>query len=498
MNNDRKKLQCWLMIGGITAAMNLSFLADVQASQQSMSSVTEAAQIQPMTDGSEKYMMKSDGFYCLDVNGARSNTPEIHYFKDFMIDGTVFDGYYYHDQDGKFKACTSHMEYLKEIPLFELAELEQNDTQDSQEETADTESAQKADGFYFVNNLGRLSAAPQVRYIDHLTLNGTTFDGYYYFNEDGKLLTEPQIHQLKMNCYMQEFDGSYYFGGTNGALLQESTVTPEGFITDETGCVTNLEDLGIENLKPQLEKLLEGYQGTWSVYVKDLDQDKEIVINDTQLYSASLIKAFVMEKTYQDLDAIIENKAKKLNTKDVQTARGKVDDLLWNMITVSDNESFNELVKLQTESLDFKKGAEAVNEYLEKQGYTETKVQHTLHPAASAKESLGGRNMTSVKDCGMLLEKIYNKECVSEEASEKMLDLLKHQQNTWKIPQGLPEGIGSANKTGETDQDQHDMAIVYGEKTTYILCVMSEDCPEGTAITNIQNISKMVYNYLNL
>ena len=97
--------------------------------------------------------------------------------------------------------------------------------------------------------------------------------------------------------------------------------------------------------------------------------------------------------------------------------------------------------------------------------------------------------MTSVKDCGALLEKIYNKECVSPEASEEMLNLLKNQENTWKIPEGLPEGILSANKTGETDQDQHDIAIV---------CVMSENCPEGTAVTNIQKISGLVYNYLNL
>ena len=31
------------------------------------------------------------------------------------------------------------------------------------------------------------------------------------------------------------FDGSYYFGGTNGALLQKSTVTDDGFIVDDTG-----------------------------------------------------------------------------------------------------------------------------------------------------------------------------------------------------------------------------------------------------------------------
>ena len=46
---------------------------------------------------------------------------------------------------------------------------------------------------------------------------------------------------------------------------------------------------------------------------------------------------------------------------------------------------------------------DAIKPILEKEGYTETSVQHTLHPAASAQESLGGRNMTSVKDCGTLL-----------------------------------------------------------------------------------------------
>ena len=367
------------------------------------------------------------------MNGAGSTQAEIHYFQDYEIDGTVFDGYYYHDADGKFKACSPHMEHLKGVAVFGDKTDEEADTQNAQE-------AEKFDGYYFVNNLGRLSAAPQVRYIDNLAIDGITLNGYYYFDENGRLVTEPGIHSLEMDCCEMNFDGSYYFGGTNGALLQESTVTDDGFIVDDTGKIVNMDDLGMDNLKPQLEKMLSGYQGTWSVYVKDLNEEKEILIN----------------------------------------------------------ESCNELVKLQTDSLDFKKGAEDINKYLEKEGYTETSVQHTLHPAASAQESLGGRNMTSVKDCGTLLEKIYKGECVSKEVSEEMLNLLSNQENTWKIPQGLPDGIKSANKTGETDQDQHDIAIVYGEKTTYILCVMSENCPESTAVTNIQNISKIVYNYLNL
>ena len=362
-------IKSYIIAGSLAGAisMALALPASVMAAQQSLASVTGQAQIQPMGDGSGKYMMKSDGFYCLDVNGAGSNQAEIHYFQDYEIDGTVFDGYYYHDADGKFKACSPHMEHLKGVAVF-------GDKTDEEAGTQNAQEAEKFDGYYFVNNLGRLSAAPQVRYIDNLAIDGSTLNGYYYFDENGRLVTEPGIHSLEMDCYEMNFDGSYYFGGTNGALLQESTVTDDGFIVDDTGKIVNMDDLGIDNLKPQLEKMLSGYQGTWSVYVKDLNEEKEILINDTSLYSASLIKAFVMAKTYEDMEQVKADEAKKLNTADTKTVDVKLNDLLWNMITVSDNESCNELVKLQTDSLDFKKGAEDINKYLEKEGYTLTEV----------------------------------------------------------------------------------------------------------------------------
>lgn len=454
-----------------------------QTAQGSLGSVTEESQILPIPGESGKYILKSNGFYCLNEDGTKENTPAVYYFDHFEIDGTVFDGYYYHDESGKFTAGNSHM--------VQITDLKASAKDGSGEEVS-------FDGCYMVNNLGKLSASPQVRYMDELVVDKTTYNGLYYFDEYGKMVTDPGIHYLEMNAAGQMFDGYYYFGGENGVLLQEEGETPEGFSVDKSGKVET-KDLGMDGLEKRLADLLGTYEGTWSVYVKDLTSDQEFEQNSQSLYSASLIKVFVMAQTYANMDAVLQNEAAKMK-KDVTdpSVSTKVNDLLWNMITVSDNESCNELVKLQTDSLDFKKGAEDINKYLEKEGYTETSVQHTLHPAASAQESLGGRNMTSVKDCGTLLEKIYKGECVSKEASEEMLNLLSNQENTWKIPQGLPDGIKSANKTGETDQDQHDIAIVYGEKTTYILCVMSENCPESTAVTNIQNISKIVYNYLNL
>lgn len=454
-----------------------------QTAQGSLGSVTEESQILPIPGENGKYILKSNGFYCLNEDGTKENTPAVYYFDHFEIDGTVFDGYYYHDESGKFTAGNSHM--------VQITDLKAPAKEGSGEEVS-------FEGCYMVNNLGKLSASPQVRYMDELVVDKTTYNGLYYFDEYGKMVTDPGIHYLEMNAAGQMFDGYYYFGGENGVLLQEEGETPEGFSVDKSGKVET-KDLGMDGLEKRLADLLGTYEGTWSVYVKDLTSDQEFEQNSQSLYSASLIKVFVMAQTYANMDAVLQNEAAKMK-KDVTdpSVSTKVNDLLWNMITVSDNESCNELVKLQTDSLDFKKGAEDINKYLEKEGYTETSVQHTLHPAASAQESLGGRNMTSVKDCGTLLEKIYKGECVSKEASEEMLNLLSNQENTWKIPQGLPDGIKSANKTGETDQDQHDIAIVYGEKTTYILCVMSENCPESTAVTNIQNISKIVYNYLNL
>ena len=86
-----------------------------QSAQGSLGSVTEESQILPIPDGSGKYILKSSGFYCLNEDGTRENTPAVHYFDHFVIDGTVFDGYYYHDENGKFAAGNPHMVQIKNL-----------------------------------------------------------------------------------------------------------------------------------------------------------------------------------------------------------------------------------------------------------------------------------------------------------------------------------------------------------------------------------------------
>ena len=169
-----------------------------QSAQGSLGSVTEESQILPIPDGSGKYILKSSGFYCLNEDGTRENAPAVHYFDHFVIDGTVFDGYYYHDENGKFAAGNPHMVQIKNLSA----------------PSEDGSGAEVSfDGCYMVNNLGKLSASPQVRYMDNLVVDKTTYNGLYYFDGYGKMITDPGIHYLNMNAAGQMFDGYYYFGG---------------------------------------------------------------------------------------------------------------------------------------------------------------------------------------------------------------------------------------------------------------------------------------------
>lgn len=160
-------LRRWkFLTAGLTVkTLGMSGILPVSAS--SMLSVTDEAQIRPINDGSEKYLMKSDGFYCLKDDGSKDDTAAVHYFDHVKIDGTVWMAFIIMMKVAAF-GCSSHM--------VKLTKLSCSENPDNAEEPVEF------DGYYMVNNLGKLTAAPQVRYISNYTVDKTTYDGYYYFD----------------------------------------------------------------------------------------------------------------------------------------------------------------------------------------------------------------------------------------------------------------------------------------------------------------------------
>lgn len=444
------------------------------------------------------------GFYLFDRNGVLLQEEGVHFIGNAKAKGVEFQGYYYTTKIGRFVSKEYGLQYLSGLQCRGIS----------------------FSGYFYVGAYGKLcdiSGTEQIRYLQPQRVSGKYFPaGYYYFNRFGRLCTKADFHDFTGTVNGRSFKGTYYFGASGGGLSQEagwvtvggksyyisaqgqkyvnrwvdgyyvlgdgtiarSMQVPDGSYVDCDGRKCAREEMALSPLKKQLTQMIAGYPGTWSVYVKDLKTGTVININDTSMYPASTIKAFVMASTF---DQISQKKLAYDNT---------IKSLMTSMITVSSNDAYNQLVRYNSPGRNFVSGAAVVNQYLTKNGYTSTACHSTLHPASSAYTSDGGTNKTSAKDCGVLLERIYRGTCVSSACSSEMLRLLLGQTRRWKIPAGLPAGTKVANKTGETSSYQHDIAIVYGPKTTYVLCVFSRTS-EYYGIRGIRSIAGKVHSYLN-
>ncbi len=230
-------------------------------------------------------------------------------------------------------------------------------------------------------------------------------------------------------------------------------------------------------LEAELKEKMSGWQGDWSLCMKNYSTDETISINSHQVYSASLIKLFVAQTVYQK---IAEGNLK-------ETA--KINDEVRKMLTYSDNDAWKYLAR-QLGGGSYSRGMSAMTLVSQASGFGDTGQFY--------KGSHKNYNFTSVNDCAMYLKMLLDGTVVNREYSDKILALLKQQQHTQKIPAGIPDGIRTANKTGELDYVQGDAAIVYAPNGTYILCIIGDSLENGYGqIGKIAELSRLVYEYLN-
>jgi beta-lactamase class A len=105
-------------------------------------------------------------------------------------------------------------------------------------------------------------------------------------------------------------------------------------------------------------------------------------------------------------------------------------------------------------------------------------------------------NMTSPRDMAYLLEKIYRRELVSPEASDQMLDIMKHQHLRDRLPRFLPTGWEIAHKTGLLRKACHDVGIVFSPKGDYLICVLtSHDSTYKMAKRFIATVGRITFDY---
>ena len=239
----------------------------------------------------------------------------------------------------------------------------------------------------------------------------------------------------------------------------------------------------LQVLKTALLPILRSYDGEWSVYVVDLENQKGLLIHDEAIPSASILKLFILGCVY---DAIETGKL---------TRTAELVDLMARMIRVSSNDAANRLIALLGDE-DYVKGVKAVNDYIIANGYSEKTRLYNPFQDESLKIDPNHTNHVSARDCGLFLERVYHRTLGSRKVCNEIEQWMLEQENRSKIPAGLPEGTSVGNKTGETDTIESDTAVVYSPGGDYIVCILSTGWEaKDTAIYRIRDLSAEIYDY---
>ena len=279
-----------------------------------------------------------------------------------------------------------------------------------------------------------------------------------------------------------------YAAETNVAVAEteQGTLSPSSENSDSVFGGTSasdepVTDEALQTLLNQIQEQLPADNGSWSVFVSDLINETEGSINDQTMQAASLIKLYIMGAIYENYDQIIG-----------QYGKDSVDSNLHSMITVSDNDAANTLTTYLGGG-NSSAGMQAVNSFCQEHGYTQTHMGRMLLASNDQDD-----NYTSVNDCGHFLIEVYKEEESSYAHASDMYALLKAQTRQNKIPAMLPNGVKTANKTGELDNVENDAGIIYDAANDLVIVFMSQNLSSaGNAQNTIASLSRTIYDYYN-
>ena len=295
-----------------------------------------------------------------------------------------------------------------------------------------------------------------------------------------------QLNQLKEQEAAQQASAAQNSADeseSSGTSQEEGTLSPSSNTT-----FTDNTDSSMDALLNQVQTLLPQDNGTWSVYVCNLLKDSDGTVNDTPMQAASLIKLYIMGAVYENYDSLAQSHS-----------ADTLDSNISAMITVSDNDAANTLVNWLGNG-DDAAGMSVVNQFCQAHGFTSTQMNRLLLASSE-----NGDNYTSVKDCGTFLKEIYQivNGTISDSTlpnAEAMYYQLKMQQRKNKIPAQMPDGVHTANKTGELDTVENDAAIIFdtAKGIDLVICFMSQDLNDtATAQNTIATDARAIYGYYN-
>lgn len=211
--------------------------------------------------------------------------------------------------------------------------------------------------------------------------------------------------------------------------------------------------------------------GDYGIIVRELSGQHRYAEHqpDKRFVTASTYKMFLAYTVFQKID-------QGIITSGQRTDMGwTVDQCIREMIVNSTNPCAISLQNLV--------GWEETDRMLRDAGFTATFLNNQT----------SGDKYSTVRDETNFMLRTYSHSLMSPEHSEYLMSLFKRQIWRAGIPSGVPRGTVVANKVGLYNNWVHDVAIVFGPKSTYILGIMSK----GGSDPQFADLSRRVYNFFN-
>ena len=222
----------------------------------------------------------------------------------------------------------------------------------------------------------------------------------------------------------------------------------------------------LARLQANIERITRSVNAKWGIYIKCIETSEEIAINaDETMDTMSVIKIPLMIEVFRQIEAGKFALTDRVTLKEPERRAGTgvirsldagasltIKDLITLMIIVSDNSATDML---------FEKvgGTEPVNKLMQSYGLNTIKATGPTDVWFKAIAAEPDRwkfhtqgktpfGLSSSRDMGKLLEKIYKGEAVSKKSDEQMLRIMRSQVYSSRLPKYVT-GFGVPHKTGD-------------------------------------------------
>ncbi len=245
-----------------------------------------------------------------------------------------------------------------------------------------------------------------------------------------------------------------------------------------------------DDLKAQLLKLIDAEWNNFSIYVKDLNDDFELDINKSVIYTAASVNKipilaalyYRVQKGEMDLDKTIT--LQKDDIQDYGTGSIRYDPpgtvysiktLARLMMQKSDNTAAN-IIANHILSVDM------IQSLVAAWGLAQTDIIN---------------NKTSNNDMAILMEKIVHEKIANTALTQEMLSLLKDSDFEDRLPKLLPKNANVYHKIGTEIGAVHDVGVILTPKKSIYLGIFTSNIADEEQAADLEaRIAKIVYDFL--